>query len=268
MLMAAALKNLIERGEVWLAERQAGLQTGPQLPITQIQKQVASFASFGNFEIDSALPYGGLPVGAVHEWFLKTSSHALNNTSTVQVPHSIINTLAANFFKETIARDLKEHGQKKPGTNKLILWIGKNVWPTPFLLEQILGQEFFENCAFIDPPRGKLTLWAIETALRSSATTAVIAACSNLSFATSRRLSIAAQKGGGLGLLVRNIAELSKPTMASSRWMLEPVLSKTEEPSWQLSLLKYKGGLLKQNQWLIGDQPGELDSSGFANSNK
>lgn len=121
-------------------------------------------------------------------------------------------------------------------------WQAK-IGQSSFLLEQVLGQEFFENCAFIDPPRGKLLLWAIETALRSSATIATIASCGSLSFATSRRLSIAAQKGGGLGLLVRDIAELSKPTMVSSRWLLEPIPSKTEDPEWQSSLLKYKGGL-------------------------
>lgn len=62
-----------------------------------------------------------------------------------------------------------------------------------------------------------------------------------------RRLQLAAETGGGLGLLLRpDIADLA-PSAAMTRWRIGPLPAAQAEaglddPGWQLELLRARGG--------------------------
>jgi hypothetical protein len=66
-------------------------------------------------------------------------------------------------------------------------------------------------------------LWAIDQALRSPAIVAVIAEVEHLDDRAARRLQLAAQRGGGLGLLVRGAGRSWQPSWAEVQWLVRPM---------------------------------------------
>ncbi len=69
-------------------------------------------------------------------------------------------------------------------------------------------------------------LWVCEQALRCSAVAAVVLSLRHLESYVSRRLQLAAEEGGGLGLVLRSDSRAGH-TFASSRILIEPL------PPWQ-----------------------------------
>lgn len=66
-------------------------------------------------------------------------------------------------------------------------------------------------------------LWAIDQALRSPAIVAVIAEVEHMDDRAARRLQLAAERGGGLGLLVRGAAARHHPSWAAVQWLVRPL---------------------------------------------
>ncbi|OYW21392.1 MAG: hypothetical protein B7Z52_00915 [Burkholderiales bacterium 12-64-5] len=101
-------------------------------------------------------------------------------------------------------------------------------------------------------------LWAMEEALRCPAVTGALlappwdGAPARLDLTATRRLQLAAETGGALGLLLR--PDLSSqglpgpdPSAASTSWRVEPLPSAGAghglgDPRWQLELLRARGG--------------------------
>ncbi|MFN3214764.1 MAG: hypothetical protein ACE37M_16795 [Henriciella sp.] len=101
--------------------------------------------------------------------------------------------------------------------------------------------------AYLDPDRVTLVeavsrgeaLWAADQALRAEGGFCVILDSADaLSLKESRRLQLAAEQGGGLGLiLLRGPADSSA---AQTRWDCRPVLA--DQPSWAWDCVKGKNG--------------------------
>jgi hypothetical protein len=64
--------------------------------------------------------------------------------------------------------------------------------------------------------------WALDQALRCRAVAAVLAWPERLDGRTFRRLQLAAEEGGGLGLLIRPLAARQEPSWADVRLLVEP----------------------------------------------
>lgn len=195
--------------------------------------------SFGVNELDCQLPHKGLAYGAIHEWFYAASS-GVNNS----YPLSIISLLIGNRIK----KDLEK---KSPA--KLIVWIGKDSWPTPHLLQQALPKNFSfsKNCLFVDIKNPKTKNWCIETALASPAVAAVVAECSKVTLGYTRRFALAARKSNALGFLLRPKEDIKFLTTAVSRWQVTPLPSQNFNSAWNLELIKIKGKRPSVNSWRI-----------------
>lgn len=96
-------------------------------------------------------------------------------------------------------------------------------------------------------------LWAIDQALRSPSIVAVIAEVEQLDDRAARRLQLAAESGGSLGLLVRNIHQRHQPSWAEVQWLVRPMprptnpnslaaITPTPHRPIQLELLRVRGG--------------------------
>ena len=175
---------------------------------------------------DSALPYLDFANGTLHEFFY-----------TEHPPLALMLLLASNLRKDVAC-------------HKTIFWIGQSIWPTPFGLKQP-SADLIPRCVFVDPPTHKLLLWSIETTLRSQAAPLVVAACNQLSFACSRRLTLAAKQGNALGVLLRPIKFSSTPSAAHSRWLIDPTPSQSLNPCFKLRLLKQKGKQPDIFEWIV-----------------
>lgn len=111
------------------------------------------------------------------------------------------------------------------------------------MLEGARGEyRLLERSIFVDPPDQASRWWAIDLALRSRAAAAVIADASGMDMASSRRLQLAGEAGGAIGLLVRPEKDGGMLSAAATRWLVRPQLSATDRPRWVLELVRAKGG--------------------------
>ena len=113
-------------------------------------------------------------------------------------------------------------------------------------------------------------LWAIDQAMRTADVAAVLAWPPKLDSFTFRRLQLAAESSGAVGLLVRPQRAQSEPTWATTRLMVSPLPThaKSEEhelpTTWQLqvTVLKSRGSLTgRQVQLEIDHETGNIYES-------
>jgi hypothetical protein len=233
--------DLITKGLVW---------NGESTPVDNlwktcskgVKRKRSEVIHFNVPEIDGALSTGGLSSGATHEFYYKDPSRSVH--TTVAIPTLLArNALDAYYTSSASAWDRTTRGAPP----FFIAWIGRRSWPTPFSLPQHL----LSSCLFIDPPNDKLTLWAIETALRSPLIKLVIADCPRIPLMTSRRFSLRAHANGTTAFLLRSLRDLSMPSSSATKWSLSPLPSSDLHPLWNLTLERSKGGAVPNSSWSI-----------------
>lgn len=169
--------------------------------------------------------------GAIHDWMAirhpdrpGTSSHAL--------PLCVLVGL--------VGKKLIDH----PNRGR-VLWIGRRCWPYPPSLVGSSGdRRLLERSVFVDPPTRDERLCATDVALRSSAALVVVADGAGLTMAGSRRLQLAAEAGGTVGLLARPHSERGELSAAATRWLVSPGPvdgADPARPTWTVELLRRKG---------------------------
>ena len=196
--------------------------------------------SLGVAEIDAHLPWGGLPLGCVHE---------LRGAAT-----AFAATLAARFAARR---------------HRPVFWIAPpgRGGRLPDLYAPGLATFGLSAAALIVvSARGATALWAMEEALRAPAAGAVVAEIEALNLTASRRLQLAAEAGGAGGLLLRGgtAPAASAPPLATTacvtRWRVAPLPSApfTAAARWQLTLERCRGG--RPGAWSVewNDATGDL----------
>ena len=202
---------------------------------------------FGVDAIDRCLPGGGLMLGAVHE-----VQAAGPDTDTGALPTSFVAGILA----------------RHPGP---VLWIGQE--------RRVFGPGLVQTG--LDPGRvvfvdaGRVVPLVTEEALRHPGIAGVVAELDGrLDGVASRRLQLAAEGSGVLGLLIRlsrrfDDPALNEPSAAATRWRVGPVPSPPAlahapdmdgmpRPRWQLGLLRCRGS--EGASWIVegADAQGRL----------
>lgn len=90
-------------------------------------------------------------------------------------------------------------------------------------------------------PRAIALAGAVEEALASPAASVVVAELARAGLGLTRRLQLAVERGGGLGLLLRPVRDPS-PSAASTRWWVTPVPAGEGSPRLRLELWRAKSG--------------------------
>ena len=166
--------------------------------------------------IDAALA-GGLARGAVHEISAHCEAH----------------TAAASRFALALVERLKQSCRIRRATRsgtgssaKAIVWIAQDLCLFengapygPGLVDLGIAPEQLITVA---APRTRDMLWAMEEALRCRATAVVIGeiGTQKLDQVAARRLSLAADAGGTLGLLLRATPDDATPCACATRWII------------------------------------------------
>ncbi len=129
-------------------------------------------------------------------------------------------------------------------TGGTVLWIGPepDAWP-PGLIRYGLSPA---ELVMVRAPRPADGLWAMEEALRCPAVAGALLNLSELDLTAARRLQLAAEAGGALGLLLRPDTEQAGPSAALTRWRVGALPGATGphslgDPRWQLELLRGRG---------------------------
>ena len=223
--MSSALINLTTTGTIWCAEQSAHKSSLTGVPL-------------GIDAIDAALPNTGLKIGALHEW-VALPNPISPRSNKLLAPLTLLSQIART------AHAICGCSQRK------IIWIDKRFWPSPAILKSIAAHSIF-----IDPPAGKTTAWALDTAVRSAASAVVIAPLENFSPAFTRRLALAAAHSNVLALLIIDPKQSKLPTSAATRWAIRPVAPAITKPAqlpvttFELELLKVRAALPACARWL------------------
>ena len=194
----------------------AAVFAGLQARIARLERGAAADAGTLSLsdEIDEALPGGGLARGALHE-VLAADPGA-----------------AAAFCALILAR--------ATGT---VVWIGAtpDAWP-PGLAAFGLDSA---DLVMVRAERPADGLWALEEALRSPAVSGALLTVRGTppDMVAGRRLQLAAEAGGGVGLLLLADTEQVAPSPARTRWRVNATAAEDmERPCWDLTLLRCSGG--------------------------
>lgn len=176
--------------------------------------------------LDAALPQGGLARGGLHD---------------LTFPPEEAAGAATGFAALLLGR-----------TGGTVFWIAEepDAWPPG------LARFGLDPAALVlVRARGADALWAMEEALRSPASAgALLVLARPPDLTAERRLMLAAQTGGGIGLLLRPEAE-EAPGAALTRWRVAslPGLGASRhdlgDPRWRVELLRCRGG--RPGAWVL-----------------
>ena len=102
-----------------------------------------------------------------------------------------------------------------------------------------------DRLLLLRPPSPREEVWAIAECLRCPAVVAVVAAVPKLTRVEARRLQLAAERGGGVGLLLR--PHSADVYAAATRWRVDPAPGDAETQRWQVQLVHGHGGRVGQS---------------------
>jgi protein ImuA len=136
-------------------------------------------------------------------------------------------------------------------TGGTVLWIAPepDAWPSGLARYGLSPAAL----VLVRAPRPADGLWAMEEALRCPAVAGALLHLSDLDLTQARRLQLAAETGGALGLLLRPDTENAGPSAALTRWRINALPGESTtahhlgDPRWQLDLLRCRGGT--QRAW-------------------
>lgn len=210
----------------------------------------ATVVALGVADIDNALPGGGLPRGRLHE-------------VAAAGPKVDGDVAALGFAAGLLGRVVNGDGDEKGGT---VLWCAnrKSLYCAGGLHGPGLAGFGVDarRLILIDGADDTEVLWAMEEGLRSGALGAVAGEVGNLNLAASRRLQLAAEAGGGFGLLVRVSTKKTAKTVtaATTRWEVGAAASEGDpvgagrieglgRARWDVVLARCRGGT--ERRWRV-----------------
>lgn len=198
-----------------LAREVKHIEVSGRVSATQFGRSARLFSS-GCSEIDRCLPSGGYDSGTVIE-YLQTCSG------------SGATTLALTVAREALAV-----------TDRFCVLVD---WRQQFYppAAAALGIDL-KRLVIVRPRSLAERLWAIDQALRSPAIVAVVAEVEHMDDRAARRLQLAAERGGGLGLLVRGASSRQHPSWAEVQWHVRPLTNRSAHRQLELQLMRVRGG--------------------------
>ena len=191
-------------------------------------RRALAFLPFGLPEMDARLPGGGLGLGALHE--------------VAGGGNGAIDGAAAALFAAGIAARTK--GQ--------ILWcvIRQDLF-APAIAQAGLAAD---RVIYVEAGDDKTVLACFEEGLRHSGLGGVVAEIGRLSMTNSRRLQLAAESSGVIGIAIRrwrrqsDAADFGQPTAAATRWRVSVLPSAllpvpgVGRARWQVELIRCRAG--------------------------
>ncbi|MDB5413005.1 MAG: hypothetical protein JWR10_1340 [Rubritepida sp.] len=173
-------------------------------------------------ELDAHLPWNGLPLAGLHEVLAAEPGAGMGFSALI----------------------LARAQAALPGRS--ILWIASepDAYP-PGLASLGLSAA---SLILVRAARPADALWAAEEGLRSPSIGAALIFGAVPDLTAARRLQLAAETGGGIGLLLRSDDQSPGPTAALTRWRLsarpspEATPHHLGEPGWEIALLRARGG--------------------------
>jgi hypothetical protein len=213
--------------------------------------------------LDHLAPMGRWATGAIHE-LLTEPAHGTPRFVATMIAKGATrdkNDDVSPFShgacpaREVISRSAPSAGQaprlngkKQSASQGVVIWSDPHRELYPPALAT-LGIDL-SNLILLRPKSEADELWAIAECLRCSAVAVTIAVPQKLSQIEARRLQLAAERGGGVGLLLRHTGRTSTHYAAATRWLIAPARGERTIQRWKIQLLHGHGGRVGENVFL------------------
>ncbi|SFK82297.1 ImuA family protein [Methylocapsa palsarum] len=213
-------------------------ETTPNPVVAELRARIQRFEAvgargrkalpFGIKEIDARLPEGGLALGALHE--------------VAGGGNGAIDGAAAALFAAGVAARLR---------GKVLWCVSRQDLFAPALARAGLPPD---RVIFVEAGDEKSVLACFEEGLRHGGLGAVVAEVARLSMTASRRLQLAAEGSGAMGVAIRrwrrqaDAADFGQPTASVTRWRVTALPSSplpvegVGRARWRLELIRCRAG--------------------------
>jgi protein ImuA len=104
-----------------------------------------------------------------------------------------------------------------------------------------------ERLFLLHPKTKTEEMWAVAECLRCPGVGATVAGFGKLSRIEARRLQLAAEMGGGVGILLRPLGAMSAEYAAATRWVVRRMPGERTVQRWTLQLIHGHGGRVGQS---------------------
>jgi protein ImuA len=141
------------------------------------------------------------------------------------------------FFAMLLARAASNSG--------VIVWCdpGHEIYP-PALAAQGVD---LDRLYLLQPKTPAEQAWAVAECLKCKGVAAVVAEMKQrLSRLETRRLQLSAERGGGVGILLRAAGKVSAEHAAATRWLVRPAPGERTVQRWEVQLVHGHGGRVGQ----------------------
>ncbi len=181
--------------------------------------------------IDALLPGGAFACGSVHELLTEPGQGSAFFFAAL-LAYRAASPLAAS---QTLA--------PAPTPHAPIVWCDPKgeLYPPALSAHGIRLDQLF----LLHPAEAQ-QVWAVCECLRCKGVSAVVAAPPCLSRVEARRLQLSAERGGGVGLLLRTAGPGSTHYAAATRWLIRPTPGERTVQRWNIQLIHGHGGRVGQ----------------------
>ncbi len=214
--------------------------------------------------LDRLLPGGVLARGAIHELL-----------SQPKQPHPLFfaTLLARCALSLAAASPVLVDGETAGG---MAIWCDPEGWLYPPAIAA--AGIPLDRLLFLRPKTSSDLVWAAAECLRCRGVSVTLAPLGRLSRIEARKLQLAAEAGGGVGILLRPFGSISSEYAAATRWLVNPMPGECAVQRWQLQLIHGHGGRIGQSVILevcretnlvraveaVGDRSGQEKVARFA----
>ncbi len=198
--------------------------------------------------LDAVLPPDGLRRGAIHE-LLHSPQHPQ--------PRFIAASLGIADCRLPIAEQKTSgFGNRQSTIDNPIIWFDPDHTLYPPALAA-MGIDL-ARLYIIRPRTYADLLWALTECLRCTAVSATVCPVDRLSRVEARKLQLAIETGGGIGLLFRPNNSNAQIYAAATRWLIEPAAGERSLQRWKMQLLHGHGGRVGSVIYLEHDRETHL----------
>lgn len=160
--------------------------------------------SSGSPTLDACLPSGGYPAGCIVE-YLRT---------------------VAGCGASYLAFAAAASAVRENSGFLVVIDTQQQVYPAALSNQGI----DLSRVVFVRPESMADAIWATDQALRTSAVSAVVAELPQIDDRSARRLQLAAERGGGVGLFLRPVSARRGPSWAEIQWVVRPANNPQHPP--------------------------------------
>ena len=199
--------------------------------------------------VDRLLPGGGLGRGVVHEVLWRMGAGARPLFFAAWLARAAVARGVPDERANAKTARTEPRPPRAPAVAGCVVWCDPRGEIYPPALARSAGIAL-ERLFLLRPKSAEEEIWALAECLGCRGVGVTVAQPPVLSRVAARRLQLAAERGGGVGVFMRPLGAASIHHAAATRWLVEPARGQRTVQRWRIQLIHGHGGRLHQPVYL------------------